>query len=112
MVRIRKRDQKPISVSGKYEIRKAIPKEITMNILTFFRKSILRQQMANYLAIAIIPSVMLTWIISSMANYFIEQNVQRNLFVLADAKSAGKVRMEGKDYVMHDGDVVEFRFNV
>ncbi|GAA3068875.1 redox-regulated ATPase YchF [Actinocorallia glomerata] len=29
-----------------------------------------------------------------------------------DAKSAGKVRMEGKDYVMKDGDVVEFRFNV
>src|SRR4029077_8915264 len=28
------------------------------------------------------------------------------------AKSAGKVRMEGKDYVMADGDVVEFRFNV
>ena len=28
------------------------------------------------------------------------------------AKSAGKVRMEGKEYVMHDGDVVEFRFNV
>jgi GTP-binding protein YchF len=30
----------------------------------------------------------------------------------ADAKAAGKVRMEGKDYVMVDGDVVEFRFNV
>jgi GTP-binding protein YchF len=28
------------------------------------------------------------------------------------AKAAGKVRMEGKDYVMSDGDVVEFRFNV
>ena len=28
------------------------------------------------------------------------------------AKAAGQVRMEGKDYVMHDGDVVEFRFNV
>ncbi|MDN3239048.1 redox-regulated ATPase YchF [Glycomyces tritici] len=28
------------------------------------------------------------------------------------AKAAGKVRMEGKDYVMADGDVVEFRFNV
>ncbi len=28
------------------------------------------------------------------------------------AKEAGRVRMEGKDYVMHDGDVVEFRFNV
>ena len=31
---------------------------------------------------------------------------------MADAKAAGKVRMEGKDYVMADGDVVEFRFNV
>jgi len=28
------------------------------------------------------------------------------------ARELGKVRMEGKDYVMHDGDVVEFRFNV
>ena len=28
------------------------------------------------------------------------------------AKEAGKVRIEGKDYVMQDGDVVEFRFNV
>ncbi len=31
---------------------------------------------------------------------------------MADAKSKGKVRMEGKEYVMADGDVVEFRFNV
>jgi len=31
---------------------------------------------------------------------------------LAAARAAGKVRMEGKDYVMRDGDVVEFRFNV
>ena len=29
-----------------------------------------------------------------------------------DAKAAGRVRMEGKDYVMQDGDVVEFRFAV
>jgi ribosome-binding ATPase len=28
------------------------------------------------------------------------------------ARSAGKARVEGKDYVMRDGDVVEFRFNV
>ena len=28
---------------------------------------------------------------------------------MAAAKAAGKVRMEGKDYVMADGDVVEFR---
>lgn len=27
------------------------------------------------------------------------------------AKAAGKVRLEGKDYVMREGDVVEFRFN-
>jgi GTP-binding protein YchF len=31
---------------------------------------------------------------------------------MATARAAGKVRMEGKDYLMHDGDVVEFRFNV
>jgi len=31
---------------------------------------------------------------------------------MAAAKAAGKVRMEGKEYVMQDGDVVEFRFNV
>ena len=30
----------------------------------------------------------------------------------AAAKAAGKMRLEGKDYVMQDGDVVEFRFNV
>ena len=28
------------------------------------------------------------------------------------ARAAGKVRIEGKDYIMRDGDVVEFRFNV
>jgi ribosome-binding ATPase len=31
---------------------------------------------------------------------------------MAAARAAGKVRMEGKDYVMQDGDVVEFRSNV
>lgn len=31
---------------------------------------------------------------------------------VAEAKANGKVRMEGKDYIMKDGDVVEFRFNV
>ena len=31
---------------------------------------------------------------------------------VANARSKGKVRLEGKDYVMADGDVVEFRFNV
>ncbi|RFU22917.1 redox-regulated ATPase YchF [Geodermatophilus marinus] len=31
---------------------------------------------------------------------------------MQEARSRGWVRMEGKDYVMQDGDVVEFRFNV
>ena len=31
---------------------------------------------------------------------------------MVKAREAGRVRMEGKDYVMADGDVVEFRFNV
>jgi GTP-binding protein YchF len=31
---------------------------------------------------------------------------------MAAARSAGKLRIEGKDYIMSDGDVVEFRFNV
>ncbi|RLP76391.1 redox-regulated ATPase YchF [Mycetocola tolaasinivorans] len=31
---------------------------------------------------------------------------------VAEARSKGKARMEGKEYTMQDGDVVEFRFNV
>ena len=31
---------------------------------------------------------------------------------VAEARARGKARMEGKEYVMQDGDVVEFRFNV
>ena len=30
----------------------------------------------------------------------------------AGAKDAGKMRAEGKDYVVQDGDVLLFRFNV
>jgi ribosome-binding ATPase YchF (GTP1/OBG family) len=28
------------------------------------------------------------------------------------AKEAGKMRLEGKDYIVKDGDVIHFRFNV
>jgi GTP-binding protein YchF len=28
------------------------------------------------------------------------------------AKEAGRMRLEGKEYVLHDGDVMHFRFNV
>ncbi|MGW5864503.1 redox-regulated ATPase YchF [Streptomyces sp. NPDC055239] len=31
---------------------------------------------------------------------------------VAEARAKGKARMEGKEYVMQDGDVVEFRFNI
>lgn len=31
---------------------------------------------------------------------------------MTEARARGKVRMEGKEYIMADGDVVEFRFNV
>ena len=30
----------------------------------------------------------------------------------AGAKEAGKLRLEGKDYIVQDGDVIHFRFNV
>ena len=31
---------------------------------------------------------------------------------VAAARDKGLVRLEGKDYIMRDGDVVNFRFNV
>ncbi len=32
--------------------------------------------------------------------------------LMADAKEAGKMRAEGKDYIVKDGDVMNFLFNV
>ena len=29
-----------------------------------------------------------------------------------DVKENGKMRLEGKDYIMQDGDICHFRFNV
>jgi len=31
---------------------------------------------------------------------------------MAAAKEAGKVRLEGKEYEVKDGDIIHFRFNV
>ena len=31
---------------------------------------------------------------------------------MARAREEGKIRLEGKDYIMQEGDVVLFRFNV
>jgi ribosome-binding ATPase YchF (GTP1/OBG family) len=30
----------------------------------------------------------------------------------AGAKEHGKMRLEGKEYIVHEGDVMHFRFNV
>ena len=29
-----------------------------------------------------------------------------------ECKAAGKTRLEGKTYIIHDGDIINFRFNV
>ena len=29
-----------------------------------------------------------------------------------DVKAAGKTRLEGKQYIVHDGDIINFRFNI
>jgi len=39
-------------------------------------------------------------------------DVLKSLGTMAKAKEAGKWRIEGKEYVVADGDVLEFRFNV
>ena len=31
---------------------------------------------------------------------------------MVQAKAAGKIRLEGKEYVVQDGDIISFRFNV
>jgi hypothetical protein len=42
----------------------------------------------------------------------IEWQVLLDAGSFAAARSKGKVRLEGKDYVVKDGDVLEIRFNV
>ncbi|MFM1800896.1 MAG: hypothetical protein RJA81_248 [Planctomycetota bacterium] len=59
-----------------------------MNILGFFRKSLFRQQMIGYLAMALVPSVLLTVLISSIAYDSIHQSVQRSLSIQADVKAS------------------------
>jgi ribosome-binding ATPase YchF (GTP1/OBG family) len=47
--------------------------------------------------------------------------IRANIYTLKDLeqyktesaiKAAGKMRAEGKDYIMHDGDITHFLFNV
>ncbi len=39
------------------------------------------------------------------------QELRRSEFEKA-VKAAGKMRLEGKDYIFQDGDIINFRFNV
>ncbi len=59
-----------------------------MNLLGVFRKSILRQQMASFLAIAMVPTVILTLVTTRMAMLSVEESVRRNLIVLGNAKAS------------------------
>lgn len=38
--------------------------------------------------------------------------IWRNAGSMAVAKERGQVRLEGKEYIVQDGDVIHFRFNV
>lgn len=40
------------------------------------------------------------------------KNLHQGQASMAKVKEAGKYRQEGKTYVMQDGDIVEFMFNV
>lgn len=59
-----------------------------MNLFRLIRKSILRQQMASFLTIALVPSVILTLVATRMAMLSVEESVRRNLIVLGNAKAS------------------------
>ena len=40
------------------------------------------------------------------------QSLERALKIVHAAKEAGKLRLEGKEYIVREGDVLHFRFNV
>ena len=46
------------------------------------------------------------WVRAFRANKFIELNGYK------EAKEKGQVRQEGKEYIVQDGDIIEFLFNV
>ena len=45
-------------------------------------------------------------------SYLLERDELLELGSEAKCREAGKLRVEGRDYVIQDGDVVNFRFNV
>jgi methyl-accepting chemotaxis protein len=60
----------------------------SMNRLSFFSKSLMGKQMIGFLAMAIVPSVILTLIITRMSMISLRESIQRNLIVNADNKTS------------------------
>ena len=74
------------------------------------------------IGVGLIALATLTWFdargMTMAANYGVGADAASYFVALVllgrflEARAKGKARLEGKDYVMQDGDVVEFRFNV
>ena len=47
-----------------------------------------------------------------MPDTVLDARTMKTIGTMAAAKAQGKVRSEGKEYVMKDGDIVNFLFNV
>ena len=43
---------------------------------------------------------------------YVNSGSSANLLMIAALKEAGRLRLEGKDYLVKEGDVLHFRFNV
>lgn len=59
-----------------------------MNLFRLIRKSILRQQMVSFLAIALVPTVILTLVTTRLAMISVQESVRRNLIVQGNAKAS------------------------
>ena len=58
------------------------------------------------------PSMELRNYLSELASIAALAKAANQTELYNQAKEAGKVRSEGKDYVVQDGDVILFKFNV
>ena len=71
-------------------------------------------EVANYAFCTINPNVGMVSVPDARLDYLAEmyQPKKKTPAVIEFVDIAGLVRSEGKDYVLHDGDVTLFRFNV
>ena len=81
-----------------------------MNLLRYIRKSISRKLMSGLLLMALVPSAILTKIISDLADVSIAESVSRNLLLVADAKASALenyalVRLQEINAITHSPNV-------